>query len=1000
MKNLTLFPLSLLFIVSQVSLYGQCVKGISTEPEKGVNEEFLPLMNDWYPANGPYTVNSFENTHINWYWPNNIVIDLNANWSHPITSSGSGTFPMINPFSSAMPSAFSYLRNPTNPEWRDYHWEDGWELLWSNLGYYPNGDPYLNPSSGTYFDQNNQTYNPTPSNIPYFVLYNRYRGVMRLFANVWFDNLNQSFQDLRVTLRYTKASNDNRELSGLFRNINNYDRALDQLTTVKQALSPRFHPPNTAEWFVAEFQMAYDPCVCNSQGELEFVFEGFQTMEINMTSRSISVEEKLTESNYRDEDFLNLTAEPGDKLPVPGTVIYRKMDRLLDSYNDKLKKYEQDLKDYNTYQNNIIRQFVGGVKSLVVNGISGALPYGSIAAFLSVIAGGEGFIKPDNTYTTPASLLLPGGTVQIKDGDQLNNGNSITDIRVKGNEATWRTYNYTTLEKSLATEGKSALGRAYDFLNLQLFGAKPNKPVPPQIPVATFTESVFKGTISNPNPPTVSSPLLVPGTLPAGYPTKTDVTAFNYPAYNEVLGLFALLKTPSVYYNNNLSVNGINIQTFMESEIYEPGLFEGEDNVESIHQQRHLSLKLKEPLQYVFNPALDIDEEKTQVYAMLEIQTDNTRLEGGRIIPSGLDTNSMIASYQTALGNLFIAHNLARPTASARFKNFGRELILQSPWYKIEDLGEVVFSSHLQYGIKSIDVTDALAEIYPNTNPPVAIPFTLKEFTPEVKKIVIKIMADVYFDQIGINEEQVNTTQVFSFLLYDKGQDIDLINSHGEYLSDENLSTIFKYQPGTVELNSDTYDAYSPEIFETNGTDLYVKAEKILIKGDIDVDSGYTLHLEARDEIQTIPDASISPDVIRRINATPFNFGIIEEVSGDTVTDFCNDQEQGYKANSPVEQKRDNPTNTAIPAVEKDLQLSLYPNPSRNVVNVVMAREAEWLEINLVDLNGKQLLEQRLEGDLAKAFQIDMSNMPQGIYILRIHSSNGQTTVKQIVKQL
>src|SRR5690606_12434724 len=78
-----------------------------------------------------------------------------------------------------------------------------------------------------------------------------------------------------------------------------------------------------------------------------------------------------------------------------------------------------------------------------------------------------------------------------------------------------------------------------------IFGPKPNKPTKPPIPVASYEESVYKGTISRLDTAETAS-FYIPGTLPHGYgATSVDVPPFKYPAYNEVLGLVALLKTPS-----------------------------------------------------------------------------------------------------------------------------------------------------------------------------------------------------------------------------------------------------------------------------------------------------------------------------------------------------------------------------------------------------------------------------------------------------------------------
>jgi hypothetical protein len=167
------------YLLSSYPIMSQCIKDISTNPAQPRNDEFLPMMNSWFPNN-----NSFRNSFINWKFPNKISIDLGANWSHPITSSATNIYPMVNPFGPSMPSEFLYLYNDRDVNYGDFHWEDGWELLWSNLGYFPNGDPTLAPGAGTYYQMNNRRFNPSPPNIPYFVLYIRYTGLMRLFANV------------------------------------------------------------------------------------------------------------------------------------------------------------------------------------------------------------------------------------------------------------------------------------------------------------------------------------------------------------------------------------------------------------------------------------------------------------------------------------------------------------------------------------------------------------------------------------------------------------------------------------------------------------------------------------------------------------------------------------------------------------------------------------------------------------------------------------------------
>lgn len=173
-------------------------------------------------------MNSFLNTAINWYPGNGINLDLNAGWVHDFGNTS--IYDMNNPFANNHVSDhIPHLHFPTNDENdRDFRWEDGWELLWMNTGKYPNGDPNSSPALGTYYahgnqNSNNNDYSITndainPSNVPYFVLYNRYRGVIRLFANIWQGgSTNTNAQEWAVTMKYTDSDKFLNNISGIFR---------------------------------------------------------------------------------------------------------------------------------------------------------------------------------------------------------------------------------------------------------------------------------------------------------------------------------------------------------------------------------------------------------------------------------------------------------------------------------------------------------------------------------------------------------------------------------------------------------------------------------------------------------------------------------------------------------------------------------------------------------------------------------------------------------------
>ena len=109
---------------------------------------------------------------------------------------------------------------------------------------------------------------------------------MRVFTHVWFDVLNASFQDISLTIKFTESSENTNQLSGVLRHSSGLDRSLDQNTEIQKITSPRFHTPNAPNWFVAVFQMGYDPCSCLSKGEFELIFE---TIELTPTLKGTTI---------------------------------------------------------------------------------------------------------------------------------------------------------------------------------------------------------------------------------------------------------------------------------------------------------------------------------------------------------------------------------------------------------------------------------------------------------------------------------------------------------------------------------------------------------------------------------------------------------------------------------------------------------------------------------------------------------------------------------------
>jgi hypothetical protein len=126
-------------------------------------------------------------------------------------------------------------------------------------------------------------------------------------------------------------------------------------------------------------------------------------------------------------------------------------------------------------------------------------------------------------------LIDKGQTVGEDKLEQVKSGQILTDEEAN------------KYAKSL-TKGMLALGVDYVSASINVKG----KPSRPQAPVATFTEGVVRGTIDDATV-RASPQLIIPGVRPS---YSNDVTPSNYPVYNELPGLFAMLETPKVKMND------------------------------------------------------------------------------------------------------------------------------------------------------------------------------------------------------------------------------------------------------------------------------------------------------------------------------------------------------------------------------------------------------------------------------------------------------------------
>jgi len=81
----------------------------------------------------------------------------------------------------------------------------------------------------------------------------------------------------------------------------------------------------------------------------------------------------------------------------------------------------------------------------------------------------------------------------------------------------------------------------------------------------------------------------------------------------------------------------------------------------------------------------------------------------------------------------------------------------------------------------------------------------------------------------------------------------------------------------------------------------------------------------------------------------------------------------------------------------RQLRVSVYPNPASRVANVQIPLTAQPLQVTLVQTDGKIVWQQTVAG--GQTLQLPVYNLPRGLYVLHLQNGLQQATVKLVVWQ-
>lgn len=967
LRQINFFISAILFfciLITDLHVFGQtCTNNSSTNPDLPNNDD--PLFDTWENL----WLNSFDVGKNNGASFSLITLNPSAGW----TDSGLNdvdTLKMFNPFSvGAVPNA-THLSNPFNNfTKRDFHWEDGWELLYLGTGFYPNGDPLDVIPANSFIDETQQVPN---GNIPYMVYYNRYSSIVRVFLGVFVPF--GAAQNLTVDLSLNKSlsAEDDIEYNGLLRHLNAYDSPLDQETPVIQHRGENTTGVdfNIRKWYVFDFQVGYDPCICNFPSVLDLDVSLIDISSMSLYGRVITVEEPLTDAAGNpiyNEDFL--TASSISEQDPNGYILQSSLEGLIESYNTSLQTYQNSLDD---------RQFgqIGWMRDLLDNAVN--------------IATGD---QIDITSSSGAAQFLVDASLEL--------GADSSDF-----------------EELITKSVNGLLGQGYNFFSSMIMGNNA-QPTRPSRPVANFSEMRLNGKIETTNTTSLSG-FLTPGSdINLG---GVELSAHNYPAYNEILGLYATLKTPRpdvLLFDDLTEEDTLNILTAADSSEYLatnqfPPVYIHYDTtiVKSKTIDHAVYLRLTESLEYALNNAVDFDMDETQIYFSCQVTLENG-LEWSYSDVNMIDSVSTSFSDNTNLWPLHDIKNIDSPLSF--LGNSQRRIELTSGWYEIEDITDLLFGTTFESTTYYKEKYEASIYQGPggfgipwedefNTDIPDTDTEVIK-FRPV--KIELKILADMNFEQLSSTGEEINTTQVFTYLVYDEDKSVNFLGNDGDFVSESNISSFVNMFPGDLTIESNILFPNAPEIFISNfGSNLFaVVADNIIINDDLEglTDSngqGFVYDLQAYTKIHLQEGAHLSPNLHLEINRDIYGGPTSLAASASDLQTFCSDTSQyaASTASRDVKSREAPPSNAVAEAgdlTEHRGTVQLYPNPARDLLTL-RSSHLDISAITIHDLSGRPIKQEILQSN-SKETQVNLLGIAPGTYIVRVDCGDEVFSEKLVV---
>jgi hypothetical protein len=928
-----------------------CILGASTHPNSiptNAQIQSLPIYNGSPDLR-------FINKWVWWMDP------LNPNWQNYITLNNMGlsasepygnTMEPIN--SLAYTGYYLYL----DADYQEVmHPNGGWELITFNRGWYADNQTAIDWSG----------INSGLRSIPYLLFYNKYKGTARVFFRYGNNTDPANSIDYASIELYHEVPDG----SGIMRLGQGLDQTLDRPSAIT-TITTRVPSPGQAElWFSADFQLAYDPCVCNYESSISLRFTFFKSATIELNGRAVTATEELSSESFMSDpnyvqNFLgNIDGTENNDLKQ-GNIIYQHMRNLLDDYEKRLNTYKKKLQDVNQYNAEIeeaeaVIEIAKIVLNLGVTAVTGMPDYTSILSKIPAVkamADSPSFGKETQKafWKVLDKVLLKGFDLLVKD-----------DLKKK------------------------------------------TVPQKPNMPTVSFTELSFSGNISQ-QAAINTYQTSTPGSKRSNVINNDQAT--TYPLYDEALGIFALLERPQVYVSSATS----DIQSWEYFQFMQPPQLGFQYYYESWSD--YYQFKIKDNLKYYFNPALEI--ESYDIDAAFEVIS--TPIFVGGYVPSRfsafIDPNNTVnfTSNQISLesysplkttnfgyneGQNYCCESFAPSTSCSCAELSVAPTNIES----VQSTSQFVPLNAFNNFYSSLAIKNQYFEQQLNDGPFDPLVNPMNEGFKLVNKVFLKLKVNVTFSGTNADGDPNEFTYLFTYEVLPE----DIINQTTDlYPNLPGSPADFTQYPENILFNGTVFNGTPVEGCELNGNEYFCKAwNDIQITGNITIANNYNVIFEAGNEVAVLPTAIIPPSATLRLNS-PFDFSNpMPEASPAYVSSFCNGANAQYQANTlradilayydSLALEEENVT-----FVENSFNASIFPNPTNGETQAsITLPESAVTSIKVIDMSGKIVAEPLKDEVIQKGkteFNLMTTQLTPGIYFINI-TVNGERRVLRLIKQ-